>query len=211
MKEKDFEKMKVFEKEQEKETEINEIMAKVINEVYTSCDGIKPRAIYYSKERFGNEYDYVSLSANNDTFGRIIFKDGKLIANGVLVRADEEVSSIEEGIRVLFKRYTSSLLVVADVRNRKQNTVNLDKFKLLKSKHHDALFLFRFGGFYETYMDDATTAANVLGITLTRSTKQQEDDGSGLRMAEFPYFRLDEYLPKLIRAGHRIAICDSIY
>lgn len=91
----------------------------------------------------------------------------------------------------------------------KENTI-IEQFKNLKEKHHDALFLFRCGGFYETYMDDAQTAANVLGITLTRSTKQKEDDVSGLRMAGFPYFRLDEYLPKLIRAGHRIAICDQI-
>ena len=86
----------------------------------------------------------------------------------------------------------------------------IEQFNNLKEKHPDAMILFRCGDFYETYMDDATTAANVLGITLTRSTKQKEDDGIGLRMAGFPYFRLDEYLPKLIRAGHRIAICDQI-
>ena len=77
-------------------------------------------------------------------------------------------------------------------------------------KYPDAVLLFRCGDFYETYMDDATTAANILGITMTRSTNQKEDDGSGLRMAGFPYFRLEEYMQKLIRAGHRIAICDQI-
>ena len=86
----------------------------------------------------------------------------------------------------------------------------IKQFKNLKEKYPDAILLFRCGDLYETYMDDATTAANVLGITLTRSTKQKEDDGSGLRMAGFPYLRLDEYLPKLIHAGHRIAICDQI-
>ena len=89
-------------------------------------------------------------------------------------------------------------------------TIVIDQFKNLKEEYPDAVLLFRCGDFYETYMDDAQTAANVLGITLTRSTKQKEDDGIGLRMAGFPYFRLDEYLPKLIRAGHRIAICDQI-
>ena len=83
-------------------------------------------------------------------------------------------------------------------------------FYLKKMYPADEILLFRCGDFYETYMDDATTAANVLGITLTRSTKQKEDDGSGLRMAGFPYFRLQEYMQKLIRAGHRIAICDQI-
>ena len=86
----------------------------------------------------------------------------------------------------------------------------IEQFKKLKEKYPDAVILFRCGDFYETYMDDAQTSAKILGITLTRSTKQKEDDGRGLRMAGFPYFRLDEYLPKLIRAGHRIAICDQI-
>ena len=86
----------------------------------------------------------------------------------------------------------------------------IEQFKNLKEKYPYAILLFRCGDFYETYMDDATTAANVLGINLTRSTKKKEDDGSGLRMAGFPYFRLEEYMRKLIRAGHRIAICDQI-
>ena len=86
----------------------------------------------------------------------------------------------------------------------------IEQFKNLKEKYPDAVLLFRCGDFYEAYMDDATTAANILGITMTRSTNQKEDDGSGLRMAGFPYFRLEEYMQKLIRAGHRIAICDQI-
>ena len=86
----------------------------------------------------------------------------------------------------------------------------IEQFINLKEKYPDAILLFRCGDFYETYMDDATTAAKVLGITLTRSTKQNEDDGRGLRMAGFPYFRLEGYMRKLIRAGHRIAICDQI-
>lgn len=85
-----------------------------------------------------------------------------------------------------------------------------EQFKNMKEEYPDAVLLFRCGDFYETYMDDATTAANVLGIALTRSSKHKEDDGSGLRMAGFPYFRLEEYMRKLIRAGHRIAICDQI-
>lgn len=83
-------------------------------------------------------------------------------------------------------------------------------FYLKKMYPADEILLFRCGEFYETYMDDAQTAAKILGITLTRSTKQKEDDGSGLRMSGFPYFRLEEYMRKLIRAGHRIAICDQI-
>ena len=86
----------------------------------------------------------------------------------------------------------------------------IEQFINLKEKYPDAVLLFRCGDFYETYMDDATTAENILGITMTRSTNQKEDDGRGFRMSGFPYFRLEEYMRKLIRAEHRIAICDQI-
>lgn len=74
----------------------------------------------------------------------------------------------------------------------------------MKSKHPDALLLFRCGDFYETYEDDAEATAKVLGITLTKNGK----DGS--RLAGFPHHALDVYLPKLIRAGHRVAILDQL-
>lgn len=80
----------------------------------------------------------------------------------------------------------------------------------LKSKHPDALILFRCGDFYETYEDDAADAAYILGITLTKSTKLKNLEGKLLRMAGFPYHALDTYLPRLIRAGKRVAICDDI-
>ena len=86
----------------------------------------------------------------------------------------------------------------------------LKQFRDLKKKHPDALLLFRCGDFYETYLDDAEKAAKVLGITLTKSSKQKEENGGWLRMAGFPYHALDTYLPKLIRAGIRVAICDQI-
>ncbi len=74
----------------------------------------------------------------------------------------------------------------------------------LKKKHPDALLLFRCGDFYETYFEDARDAANILGITLTKRSK------SGEEMAGFQYHALDTYLPKLIRAGKRVSICDQI-
>lgn len=86
----------------------------------------------------------------------------------------------------------------------------LKQFSNLKKKHPDALLLFRCGDFYETYLDDAEKAATILGITLTRSSRQKEENGGGLRMAGFPYHALDTYLPKLIMAGIRVAICDQI-
>lgn len=86
----------------------------------------------------------------------------------------------------------------------------LRQFNDIKSKHPDALLLFRSGDFYETYKDDARKASNILGITLTKSSKLQDETGKPLEMAGFPYHALDTYLPKLIRAGERVAICDQI-
>ena len=80
----------------------------------------------------------------------------------------------------------------------------LKQFQELKAKHPEAVLLFRCGDFYESYMEDAEICAQVLGITLT---KRSSDKGS---MAGFPYHALDTYLPKLIRAGKRVAICDQI-
>ena len=82
------------------------------------------------------------------------------------------------------------------------------QFYDLKDKHPDALLLFRSGDYYEAYQEDAKKCADILGITLTTSTKQKGLDGKALKMAGFPYHALDTYLPKLIRAGKRIAICD---
>lgn len=80
------------------------------------------------------------------------------------------------------------------------------QFHDLKQKHPDAILLFRCGDFYETYEDDAEACANILGITLTKRSNVDYDS----RMAGFPYHALDTYLPKLIRAGRRVAICDRI-
>ena len=77
----------------------------------------------------------------------------------------------------------------------------------LKAKHPDAVMLFRCGDFYETYSEDAVTASEILGITLTKRANGQ---GKTVEMAGFPYHALDTYLPKLIRAGRRVAICDQL-
>ena len=77
----------------------------------------------------------------------------------------------------------------------------------LKAKHPDALMLFRCGDFYETYSEDAVTASQILGITLTKRANGQ---AKTVEMAGFPHHALDTYLPKLIRAGRRVAICDQL-
>ena len=87
-------------------------------------------------------------------------------------------------------------------------TPMMKQFFDLKAKHPDAVLLFRCGDFYETYCEDAVTASRILGITLTK-----RNNGAGAKgdeMAGFPHHALDTYLPKLIRAGKRVAICDQL-
>ena len=93
---------------------------------------------------------------------------------------------------------------------KKENglTPMMQQFFSFKEKYPDALLLFRCGDFYETYCDDAVTASKILGITLTK-----RNNGAGVKgdeMAGFPHHALDTYLPKLIRAGRRVAICDQL-
>ncbi|MCF0208864.1 MAG: DNA mismatch repair protein MutS, partial [Bacteroidaceae bacterium] len=87
-------------------------------------------------------------------------------------------------------------------------TPMMKQFFDLKEKHPDALLLFRCGDFYESYHADAEEAARILGITLTHRSSVGSQQGTA--MAGFPYHALDNYLPKLIRAGKRVAICDQL-
>ena len=80
----------------------------------------------------------------------------------------------------------------------------LKQFRELKEKYPDAILLFRCGDFYESYEEDAEKCAKTLGITLTKRNSDRT------RMAGFPHHALDTYLPKLVRAGYRIAICDQL-
>ena len=86
-------------------------------------------------------------------------------------------------------------------------TPMMKQFLDLKAKHPDALLLFRCGDFYETYSTDAISASEILGITLTKRANGKEKT---IEMAGFPHHALDTYLPKLIRAGRRVAICDQL-
>ena len=77
----------------------------------------------------------------------------------------------------------------------------------IKAKYPDAILLFRVGDFYETFLQDAIIASKVLGIVLTR---RSNGSASEMELAGFPYHSLDNYLPKLVKAGHRVAICDQL-
>ncbi|EGW46430.1 DNA mismatch repair protein mutS [Prevotella sp. C561] len=87
-------------------------------------------------------------------------------------------------------------------------TPMMKQFFSMKAQHPGALMLFRCGDFYETYGEDAVESARILGITLTR--RNNGGSGDSIEMAGFPHHALDTYLPKLIRAGKRVAICDQL-
>ena len=94
-------------------------------------------------------------------------------------------------------------------KNNPDETPMMRQFYSLKEKHPDAVLLFRCGDFYETYAQDAVEASQILGITLTRRNNGK-NGAAALEMAGFPHHALDVYLPKLIRAGRRVAICDQL-
>ena len=77
----------------------------------------------------------------------------------------------------------------------------------MKRRHPDAILLFRVGDFYETFSDDAIDASRILGITLTR---RANGSASSIELAGFPHHALDTYLPRLVRAGRRVAICEQL-
>lgn len=88
----------------------------------------------------------------------------------------------------------------------------MEQYKELKEKHPGAVILFRIGDFYEAYDEDAAKIGEILGVTVTRkfSGKEKGSDGHALKLAGFPHHALDIYLPKLIKAGERVAICDKL-
>ena len=83
----------------------------------------------------------------------------------------------------------------------------MKQYEEMKRKHPDAVLLFRVGDFYETFSDDAIVASDILGITLTR---RANGANNYVELAGFPHHALDTYLPKLVRAGKRVAICEQI-
>ena len=119
-----------------------------------------------------------------------------------LVRATGNIA--RSGYPEHFKKQMHDLMAQSESSAESKEDVSpmMKQFRDLKSKHPDAVLLFRCGDFYETYEDDAEEAAKILGITLAKK--------AGVRMAGFPHHALDTYLPKFIRAGKRVAICEQL-
>ena len=120
-------------------------------------------------------------------------------------------SEINANTRVFYGTNMLSLQVGTNTRHKMaqdpMNTPMMKQFVEMKAKHPDAILLFRVGDFYETYLQDAVTASEILGITLTR---RSNGAAAATEMAGFPHHALDTYLPKLVRAGKRVAICDQL-
>jgi len=89
---------------------------------------------------------------------------------------------------------------------KKKVTPLMQQYFKVKTKHPDTILLFRVGDFYETFGADAITASQVLGIILTK----RNNGGSDIELAGFPYHSLDNYLPRMVRAGYRVAICEQL-
>ena len=140
---------------------------------------------------------------------------------GEKISALSYVSSKQEGYSLMgLLRYVQpdAILPFLDGVSAAFNKLGLERSELkkqydtLKEKHPDALLLFRGGDFYETYEKDAKTASDILGITITWSDNDKSHNLETYEgaMAAFPHHALDTYLPKLVRAGQRVAICDLL-
>src|SRR3972149_10689992 len=91
--------------------------------------------------------------------------------------------------------------------NQDQLTPLLRQYQAIKNKHRDAILFFRMGDFYEMFFDDAVTASKILEIALTTRDKRNDNP---IPMCGIPYHAVDSYLPKLIRSGHKVAICEQV-
>lgn len=133
----------------------------------------------------------------------IAYQKAKAELSQASVKVNEVAANAQSDAETMEKESESEDSDSDPVKEDKRATFR-KQFEEFKEKHPDALLLFRCGDFYETYENDAQIASEVLGITLTLNTRDKR------KMAGFPHHALDSYLPKLIRAGHRVAICDQL-
>lgn len=153
-------------------------------EVYQYTD--KEKGHYFLSEVTGNKRRAYALARKPDKY--FVFQGNYRLPSDNITKKAMTMKQTEETTMTLFMK----------------------QFNELKAKHPEAILLFRIGDFYEAYDEDATKIGEILGITVTRkfNSKDKGSDGHALRLAGFPYHALDTYLPKLIRAGLRVAICD---
>ena len=161
------------------------------------------RYCWMLSKRLDLQIDTIQLTALSLAYQRA--KDAETeIANNAMHAADEVAKQIEDDDENDDEPMVPVVAATPSLFPEEELSPLLKQFLELKAKHPDALLLFRCGDFYETYREDAEDASKILGITLTVREKDHE------KMAGFPHHALDTYLPKLIRAGRRVAICDKI-
>lgn len=110
-------------------------------------------------------------------------------------------------MKAKFERTTNTTITLAKTKKKATETPLMKQYYGIKAKHPDAILLFRVGDFYETFSDDAIKASEILGITLTR---RANGSAAYIELAGFPHHSLDTYLPKLVRAGQRVAVCEQL-
>lgn len=187
-------------------------MANLDDQVKVTCYGKTETML--RRDALTKYYDCMrnSEGAENERYQRIFFQlmEGQTDCNDV-EGAIHEPELVGEMVSVPAKKEEEKpapkplppMGVVKPKPDPKPDPI-MKQYEDLKKKHPDAMLLFRIGDFYETYEEDAKEASEILGITLTKSTKK------GYQMAGFPHHALDTYLPRLIRAGKRVAICDQL-
>lgn len=166
--------------------------------------------MFWLSKQLDLQIDSIKLAAVSIAYQRVKAAEAKIVENAQEAIADyDEAEAESDGsadVEAEAPAVEQTTTEEVKTSTPESESPMLKQFKTLKQKHPDALLLFRCGDFMETYCQDAVDAANILGITLTR----RSGDKNSIEIAGFPHHALDTYLPKLIRAGRRVAICDQI-
>lgn len=160
------------------------------------------------QHRFDYDVDH-SLDANLDN----VYEQLSEMPEYQMVEDEEEELEREETSRAypsLDENTQTSLAKEQAVDERKEETKMFNMYSDMKQKHPGVLLLYQSGNFYKSYMDDAGKVSEILGTEMSSDKKQRDLDGKPLQMTRFPSYSLDTYLPRLIRAGERIAIVDEL-
>lgn len=153
------------------------------------------RYMFLLSKRLDLQIEKLSLTAVSISYQR---------AKEALAKAQQEVQDVVKNIKESAEIDEDECVTIPLPSEDDDTDPIIKQYQDLKKKHPGAKLIFHCGDFYEAYDEDAVDIANILGITLTVRAKDKR------KMCGFPYHALDTYLPKIIRAGHRVAICDQI-
>ena len=166
--------------------------------VYRSENKVKSDEFYFSQVGKAVRYMFLLRKRSGGIIPKAVYN--KIMADYQASKAQAEQAAPQESAPQA-EQAAPTAQAVGEV----EPSALAKAYEQMKAKHPDTVLLFRIGDFYEAYGDDAKTASDVLGITLTRRNAKDCTE----QMAGFPHHALDTYLPKLVRAGKRVAICDE--